>query len=119
MIKSKKVLRSVARLACETCLLILERQASDHSGLVRKKVLGREPTHVELHSHTHKRQEDQQWADKRVRKAYEEYTRLRESQATAREGSSAGSVEYSDYRTWQQAVGGMFPAELSPVGLPN
>ncbi|KAL0906133.1 hypothetical protein M5K25_024600 [Dendrobium thyrsiflorum] len=46
-----------------------------------KEVLGREPTPVELHSHTHKRQEDQQWIDERGRKAHEEYTGLRESQA--------------------------------------
>ncbi|KAH0458272.1 hypothetical protein IEQ34_013587 [Dendrobium chrysotoxum] len=72
-----------------------------------KQVLGREPTPVELHSHTHKRQEDQQWIDERARRAYEDYTRLRESQAAAGECSSAGSTDYSDYRTWSQAVGGM------------
>ncbi|KAH0468520.1 hypothetical protein IEQ34_003553 [Dendrobium chrysotoxum] len=69
--------------------------------------MGREPTPAELHSHTHKRQEDQQWIDERARRAYEDYTRLRESQAAAGEGSSAGSTDYSDYRTWSQAVGGM------------
>ncbi|KAH0469059.1 hypothetical protein IEQ34_002291 [Dendrobium chrysotoxum] len=37
----------------------------------------------------------------------EEYTWLRESQAAAGEGSSAGSTEYSDYHTWSQVVGGM------------
>ncbi|KAL0922331.1 hypothetical protein M5K25_006307 [Dendrobium thyrsiflorum] len=36
-----------------------------------------------------------------------EYTRLRESQAAAGEGPSGGSVEYSEYRIWSQAVGGM------------
>ncbi|PKU64992.1 hypothetical protein MA16_Dca004607 [Dendrobium catenatum] len=35
-----------------------------------KEVLGREPTPVKLHSHTHKRQEDQQWIDEQARKAY-------------------------------------------------
>ncbi|KAH0454005.1 hypothetical protein IEQ34_018329 [Dendrobium chrysotoxum] len=54
-------------------------------------VLGREPTLIELHSHTHKQWEDQQW---------EEYTRIRESQVVAGEGSSGGSTEYSDYHTW-------------------
>ncbi|KAL0925778.1 hypothetical protein M5K25_004148 [Dendrobium thyrsiflorum] len=63
-----------------------------------KEMLGREPTSVELHSHTHKRQEDKQWVDERAR-AYEEYTLLRESQAVAGEGPSGGSVEISDYRT--------------------
>ncbi|KAH0452431.1 hypothetical protein IEQ34_019730 [Dendrobium chrysotoxum] len=63
-------------------------------------VLGREPTLVELYSHTHKRQEDQQWVDKHVRRAYEEYTRLRESQAAAGEGSSTGSTDYFNYHTW-------------------
>ncbi|KAH0433812.1 hypothetical protein IEQ34_026943 [Dendrobium chrysotoxum] len=41
------------------------------------------------------------------RRRLEEYTRLRESQAAAGEGSSAGSTDYSDYRTLSQAVGGM------------
>ncbi|KAL0928638.1 hypothetical protein M5K25_000545 [Dendrobium thyrsiflorum] len=58
-----------------------------------KEMMGRESTSIELHSHTHKRQEDKQWVDERVRKAYEEYTRLRESQAAAGEGPSGGSVE--------------------------
>ncbi|PKU67554.1 hypothetical protein MA16_Dca023285 [Dendrobium catenatum] len=35
-----------------------------------KETLGREPTPVELHSRTHKRQEDQQWIDERARKAH-------------------------------------------------
>ncbi|KAI0531086.1 hypothetical protein KFK09_000638 [Dendrobium nobile] len=72
-----------------------------------KQMLGREPTPVKLHSHTHRRQEDQQWIDERAKKAYEEYTRLRESQAASGEGSSGGSVEFSEYRIWSQAVGGM------------
>ncbi|KAH0449533.1 hypothetical protein IEQ34_020225 [Dendrobium chrysotoxum] len=75
--------------------------------MLQKVVLGREPTHVELHSHTHKRQEDQQWVDERARKVFEEYTQIQESQVAASEGSSNGSTEYSDYRTWSQAVGGM------------
>ncbi|KAH0468045.1 hypothetical protein IEQ34_003078 [Dendrobium chrysotoxum] len=74
--------------------------------MLHKAVLGREPTPVELHSHTHKRQEDQRWVDERARKAFE-YTQIRESQTAAGEGSSGGSTEYSDYRTWSQAVGGM------------
>ncbi|KAL0910878.1 hypothetical protein M5K25_018974 [Dendrobium thyrsiflorum] len=96
-----------------------------------KAVLGREPTPIELHSHSHKRQEDQQWVDER-----EEYTRLRESQPAAGEGSSYGSVEYFEYRIWSQAVGGMqygrfyglgsqahayegqFPGEKLPVNSP-
>ncbi|KAL0926167.1 hypothetical protein M5K25_004560 [Dendrobium thyrsiflorum] len=72
-----------------------------------KEMLVREPTPVELHSHTHKRQEDQQWIDERARKAHEEYTRLRESQAVASEGPSGSYIEYSEYRIWSQAVGGM------------
>ncbi|KAH0466272.1 hypothetical protein IEQ34_006375 [Dendrobium chrysotoxum] len=72
-----------------------------------KAVLGRESTPVELHIHTHKRQEEQQWVDERTRKAFEEYTRIRESQAAVGEGSSGGSTEYSDYRTWLQAEEGM------------
>ncbi|KAH0467871.1 hypothetical protein IEQ34_002904 [Dendrobium chrysotoxum] len=72
-----------------------------------KQMLGREPTPVELHSHTHKQQEDQQWVVECARRAYEEYTRLRESQVAVGEGSSTGSTDYSDYRTWSQAVGGM------------
>ncbi|KAH0461952.1 hypothetical protein IEQ34_009527 [Dendrobium chrysotoxum] len=82
----------------------------------KKHVLGREPTLVELHSHTHKRQEDEQWVDERVRRAYEEYTRLRESQAAAGEGSSGGSIDYSDYRTWSQAVGGMQHGRVYGLG---
>ncbi|PKU62605.1 hypothetical protein MA16_Dca028043 [Dendrobium catenatum] len=35
-----------------------------------KEMLGREPTPVELHSRTHKRQEDQQWIDERAREAH-------------------------------------------------
>ncbi|KAL0915543.1 hypothetical protein M5K25_015969 [Dendrobium thyrsiflorum] len=70
-------------------------------------MLGREPTSVELYSHTHKRQEDKQWVDERARKAYEEYTRLRESQAAAGEAPFGGSTEISDYRTWSQAIGGV------------
>ncbi|KAH0467786.1 hypothetical protein IEQ34_002819 [Dendrobium chrysotoxum] len=81
-----------------------------------KQVLGREPTPVELHSHTHKRQEDQQWIDERARRAYEDYTRLRESQAAAGEGSSAGSTDYSDYRTWSQAVGGIQHGRVYGLG---
>ncbi|KAI0531065.1 hypothetical protein KFK09_000615 [Dendrobium nobile] len=72
-----------------------------------KEMLGREPTPVELHSRTHKRQEDQQLIDERARKAHEEYTRLRETHAASGEGSSGGSVEYSEYRIWSQAVGEM------------
>ncbi|PKU86776.1 hypothetical protein MA16_Dca020823 [Dendrobium catenatum] len=70
--------------------------------LLQKEVLGREPTPVELHSHIHKRQVDQQLVDERARKTY-----LRESQATSGEGSSGGLAEYSDYRTLSQPVGGM------------
>ncbi|KAL0924942.1 hypothetical protein M5K25_005803 [Dendrobium thyrsiflorum] len=81
-----------------------------------KEVLGREPTPVELHSHTHKRQEDQQWIDERARKAHEEYTRLRESQAAAGEGPSGGSVEYSEYCIWSQAVGGMQHGRVYGLG---
>ncbi|PKU75204.1 hypothetical protein MA16_Dca022446 [Dendrobium catenatum] len=65
-----------------------------------KEVLGREPTPVKLHSHTHKRQEDQQWIDERARKAYH-----REIQVEESEGSSGGSAEYSEYHTWSQEVG--------------
>ncbi|KAH0450728.1 hypothetical protein IEQ34_021420 [Dendrobium chrysotoxum] len=84
--------------------------------LLQKQVLGREPTPVELHSHTHKRQEDQQWVDERARRAYEEYTRLRESQAAAGEGSSVGSTDYSDYCTWSQAEGGMQHGRVYGLG---
>ncbi|XP_020671983.1 uncharacterized protein LOC110091990 [Dendrobium catenatum] len=72
-----------------------------------KEMLGREPTPVELHSRTHKRQEDQQWIDERAREAHEEYIRLRETHVASGEGSSGGSVEYSEYRIWSQAVRGM------------
>ncbi|KAL0903916.1 hypothetical protein M5K25_025979 [Dendrobium thyrsiflorum] len=41
------------------------------------------------------------------RRRLDEYTRIRESQAGAGEGSFGGSAEYSDYRIWSQAVGGM------------
>ncbi|KAL0909979.1 hypothetical protein M5K25_020897 [Dendrobium thyrsiflorum] len=75
-------------------------------GDMYKEMLGREPTPVELHSHTHKWHEDQQWIDERARKAHE-YTRLRESQAAVGESPSGGSVEYSEYHIWSQAVGGM------------
>ncbi|KAH0448148.1 hypothetical protein IEQ34_021948 [Dendrobium chrysotoxum] len=71
-----------------------------------KHVLGREPTPVELHSHTHKWQEDQQWVDERARRAY----------AAAGEGSSAGSIDYSDYRTWSQEVGGMHHGSVYGLG---
>ncbi|KAH0451125.1 hypothetical protein IEQ34_018424 [Dendrobium chrysotoxum] len=81
-----------------------------------KAVLGREPTPVELHSHTHKRQKDQRWVDERVRKAFEEYKQIRESQTAAGEGSSGGSTEYSDYRTWSQAVGGMQHGRVYGLG---
>ncbi|KAL0928819.1 hypothetical protein M5K25_000741 [Dendrobium thyrsiflorum] len=81
-----------------------------------KEMLGREPTSVELHSHTHKRQEDKQWVDERARRAYEEYTRLRESQAAAGEGPSGGSAEISDYRTWSQAVGGVQHGRVYGLG---
>ncbi|KAH0463315.1 hypothetical protein IEQ34_007897 [Dendrobium chrysotoxum] len=47
----------------------------------------------------------------------EEYTRLRESQAVAGKGSSAGSTDYSDYRTWLQAVGGMQHGKVYGLGL--
>ncbi|KAH0464459.1 hypothetical protein IEQ34_007245 [Dendrobium chrysotoxum] len=80
-----------------------------------KAVLGREPTPVELHSHTHKRQEDQRWVDERTRKAFE-YTRIRESQTTAGEGFSGRSTEYSDYRTWSQVVGGMQHGRVYGLG---
>ncbi|KAH0456686.1 hypothetical protein IEQ34_014593 [Dendrobium chrysotoxum] len=79
-----------------------------------KAVLGREPTPVELYSHTHKRQEDQRWVDERARKAFEEYTRIRESQTATGEGSSGRSTEYSDYRTWSQAITAL-TAELGQV----
>ncbi|KAL0904696.1 hypothetical protein M5K25_026832 [Dendrobium thyrsiflorum] len=82
----------------------------------KKEMLGREPTSIELHSHTHKRQEDKQWVDERVRKVYEEYTRLRESQAAAGEGPSGGSAEISDYRTWSQAVGGVQHVRVYGLG---
>ncbi|KAI0519722.1 hypothetical protein KFK09_007181 [Dendrobium nobile] len=81
-----------------------------------KAMLGREPTPVELHSRTHKRQEDQQWIDERSRKAYEDYTRLRETHAASSEGSSGGSVEYSEYRIWSQAVGGMQHGRVYGLG---
>ncbi|KAH0466125.1 hypothetical protein IEQ34_006228 [Dendrobium chrysotoxum] len=81
-----------------------------------RRLLGREPTPIELHSHTHKRQEDQQWIDERARRAYEEYTWLRESQAAAGEGFSAGSTDYSDYRTWSQAIGGMQHGRVYGLG---
>ncbi|KAL0920325.1 hypothetical protein M5K25_009453 [Dendrobium thyrsiflorum] len=81
-----------------------------------KEMLGREPTSVELHSHTHKRQEDKQWVDERARRVYEEYTRLRESQAAAGEGPSGGSAEISDYRTWSQAVGGVQHGRVYGLG---
>ncbi|PKU70704.1 hypothetical protein MA16_Dca016902 [Dendrobium catenatum] len=79
-------------------------------------MLGREPTPVELHSHTHKRQEDQQWIDERARKAHEEYTRLRESHAASCKGSSDGSVEYSEYRICSQDVGGMQHGRVYGLG---
>ncbi|KAH0467879.1 hypothetical protein IEQ34_002912 [Dendrobium chrysotoxum] len=47
---------------------------------------------------------------------HEEYTRLRESQSAAGEGSSAGSTDYSDYRTWSQAVGGMQHGRVYGLG---
>ncbi|KAI0509892.1 hypothetical protein KFK09_010492 [Dendrobium nobile] len=81
-----------------------------------KASLGREPTPVELHSRTHKRQEDQQWIDERARKAHEEYTRIRETHAASGEGSSGGSVEYSEYRMWSQAVGGMQHGRVYGLG---
>ncbi|KAL0928832.1 hypothetical protein M5K25_000755 [Dendrobium thyrsiflorum] len=81
-----------------------QNRASDVEGM---EVLGRESTLVVLHSHTHKRQEDQQWIDERARKAHEEYTRLRESQAAAGEGPSSSFIEYSEYRIRSQVVGGM------------
>ncbi|KAH0457530.1 hypothetical protein IEQ34_012845 [Dendrobium chrysotoxum] len=37
----------------------------------------------------------------------DEYTRLQESQTAAGEGPSGGTIEYSEYRIWLQAVGGM------------
>ncbi|KAL0917623.1 hypothetical protein M5K25_012697 [Dendrobium thyrsiflorum] len=46
----------------------------------------------------------------------EEYTRLRESQAAAGEGPSGGSVEYSEYRIWSQAVGGMQHGRVYGLG---
>ncbi|KAH0464560.1 hypothetical protein IEQ34_007346 [Dendrobium chrysotoxum] len=81
-----------------------------------QEVLGREPTPIELHSHTHKRQEDQQWVDESARRAYEQYIQLRESQAAVGEGSSAGSTDYFDYRTWSQAVGGMQHGRVYGLG---
>ncbi|KAH0467882.1 hypothetical protein IEQ34_002915 [Dendrobium chrysotoxum] len=72
--------------------------------MLQKAVLGREPTPVELHSHTHKRQEDQRWVDERARKAF------------VSEGSSGGSTEYSDYRTWSQEVGGMQHGRVYGLG---
>ncbi|XP_020704969.1 uncharacterized protein LOC110115902 [Dendrobium catenatum] len=69
-----------------------------------KEMLGREPTHVELHSHTHKRQEDQQWIDERGKKS-------------PCEGYSGGSVEYSEYRIWSQAIGGMQHGRVYGLGL--
>ncbi|PKU80603.1 Cytochrome P450 71D10 [Dendrobium catenatum] len=77
------------------------------TSIALKEMLGREPTLVELHNHTHKRHEDQQWIDERARKVHEEYTRLRESHAVLGEGFYDGSVEYSEYRIWLQAVGGI------------
>ncbi|KAL0913173.1 hypothetical protein M5K25_016612 [Dendrobium thyrsiflorum] len=81
-----------------------------------KAVLGRESKPVKLHSRTHKRHEDQQWVDERARKAYEEYTRLRESLPAEGEGSSIGSAEYSEYRIWSQAVGGMQHGRVYGLG---
>ncbi|KAH0460907.1 hypothetical protein IEQ34_008482 [Dendrobium chrysotoxum] len=52
--------------------------------LVLKEMLGRELTAIELHGHTHKWQEDQQWTG-------------------VGEGSSEGSTDYSNYHTWSQA----------------
>ncbi|PKU59198.1 hypothetical protein MA16_Dca027305 [Dendrobium catenatum] len=46
----------------------------------------------------------------------EEYSLLRESQATVGEGSSVGLAEYSDYCTWQQAVGGMQHGRVYELG---
>ncbi|PKU81264.1 hypothetical protein MA16_Dca015293 [Dendrobium catenatum] len=89
-------------------------KARDH--IYDKVMLGREPTLVELHSRTHKRQEDQQWIDERARKAHEDYTRLRETHAASGEGSSGGSVEYSEYRIWSQAVGGMQHGRVYGLG---
>ncbi|KAH0464737.1 hypothetical protein IEQ34_004840 [Dendrobium chrysotoxum] len=45
-----------------------------------------------------------------------EYTRIRESQTAAGEDSSGGSTEYSDYRTWSQAVGGMQHCRVYGLG---
>ncbi|KAI0519796.1 hypothetical protein KFK09_007257 [Dendrobium nobile] len=72
-----------------------------------KEMLGRESTPVELHSHTHKRQEDQQWVEERARKAH-----LLESQAVAGEGSSSSSIEYFEYCIWPQAIRGVHMTEF-------
>ncbi|KAL0911582.1 hypothetical protein M5K25_019734 [Dendrobium thyrsiflorum] len=79
-------------------------------------MLGREPTAVELHNHTHRRQQNQQWVDDRARRTYDDYTRLRESQAAAGEGSSAGSADVSDYHTWTHAISGMQKERIYGLG---
>ncbi|KAH0456407.1 hypothetical protein IEQ34_014314 [Dendrobium chrysotoxum] len=95
---------ATARPSCPAAAV----EATEGRMLIEPDVLGREPTPVELHSHTHKRQEDQQWIDERARRAYIK------SQAAAGEGSSAGSTDYSDYRTWSQAIASL-TAELEQV----
>ncbi|PKU75738.1 hypothetical protein MA16_Dca015618 [Dendrobium catenatum] len=70
------------------------------------------PTHPLQHHLSPLQQSRQQ----RVLNLMEEYTRLRESQDIAGEGSSAGSAEYSDYRTWQQAVGGLQYGKVYGLG---
>ncbi|PKU87722.1 hypothetical protein MA16_Dca017782 [Dendrobium catenatum] len=50
---------------------------------------------------------DRNFSPSAFRRLPEEYTRLRESHAASGEGSSGGSVEFSEYRMWSQAVGGM------------
>ncbi|XP_020686615.1 uncharacterized protein LOC110102576 [Dendrobium catenatum] len=72
-----------------------------------KEILGKKPTVDALNTRTHQRREDQQWVDHRTRRAFEEYTRLRESHNVASEGSSAASTNCSDYNIWSQEVGRM------------
>ncbi|KAH0455683.1 hypothetical protein IEQ34_015715 [Dendrobium chrysotoxum] len=123
MIELERILRSMARIACETYLQILESQA--------RPLWMAESVWAELSAtwsspdYSRKRDQNRQNRASDVgglgsslhtggsvphtehRRRLEEYTRIRESQTAAGEGSSGGSTEYSDYRTWSQAVGGM------------
>ncbi|PKU75808.1 hypothetical protein MA16_Dca018309 [Dendrobium catenatum] len=46
----------------------------------------------------------------------EEYTQLQETHAASGEGSSGGSVEYSEYHIWSQAIGGMQYGRVYDLG---